>query len=337
MTLDEVCDRVRKDDIGKYDRIQRVQDISLHHGRLTWPGADDDGFGFSLTPWATAQACTRLGIPTAYYVKCPFELQDQQFCFWKDQLGRAAWTLRAKDTSIRGVLSERYEKLDNRQLLEALMTALAGTRWEVKLFELTPESFHLRVIDPRVCRLALPGDPLMVAIHIANSEVGMRAVSVDACVYRQICSNGAVRRIAGKSLMRQRHIHLGGGRFVPQLVEAIGQATAVAAAFMEQMILSLKVPVPDPERAIQILVDAWKLPQQTAEYIRFGLHGEQYPGSLYALLNATTNAAQRLPVDDRVSLETLATLLIDTTDTSREGHLLRQRILAPKSTLALAA
>ena len=343
MNLDEVCDRVKIDDRGKHDVLATVQEISMEQGRLYWPGADDDGFGYALTPYAMGQACAKLGMPAGYFAKCPTKLQDDQFNWWKtlegvEGMGRRRpggdsperWTLRAKDSTIRGVLSARYEKLDNRQLLDALLPAVAGMGHEVKLFNLTDESFHLRLIDPRMNRLVFPGDPLTVAIHLSNSEVGLRAVTVDACVFRQVCENGMVRKIAGRSLLKQRHIHLGNGRFVPLLQEAVAQATLLAAAFIEQMIFSSKTIVPDPEKAIESLADAWKLSKQTVEYIKFGLFGETHQDTLYGLVNAVTNAAQRLPVEGRYELETLASTLIDTTASSRIEAALRQRVLAPK-------
>ena len=340
-TLDGVCDRVAADDTGKHDHLVPIHEVSMQHSRLYWPGADDDGFGFALTPWAMGQACTRLGIPTGYFAKCPKELQDSQWNHWRglpEELRKKAggdggdrWTIRAKGAKVRGVLSARYEKLDNRQLVSALLPALAGTDYKVKLFDLCDEGFHLRIIDPRMSRLALPGDPLIVAIHIANSEVGLRAVTIDACVFRQICSNGAVRKVGGKSLLRQRHIHVAQAQFVPSLREAIGQATVVAAAFIEQMVLSTKTNIPDPARAIQVIADMWNLSKQTVEYIKFGLLGETHQDTMYGLLNAVTNAAQKLPVESRFELETMASLLIDTADTSRDGQALRHRILTPKA------
>jgi hypothetical protein len=344
MNLDEVSHRITWDDQGKHDHLIPVHELSLHEGRLYWPGADDDGFGFALSPYAMGQACQKLGMPTAYFTRCPTDLQDSQFNHWRSADrrerrkaggdGEERWTIRGKHSTIRGVLSSRYEKLDNHQLLEALVPALAGTDYEVKLFDLTPESFHLRLTDPRMSRLVLPGDPLVVAIHVANSEIGLRAVTIDACVYRQVCENGLLRKIGGRSILKQRHIHVATQKLVPSLQEAIQQAKLVAAAFIEQMVLSAKVAVPDPERAIQILAASWGLTKQTVEYIKFGLHGESRPDTMYGLLNAVTNAAQKLSPDGRFELETLASVLIDTTDDSRAGASLRERILAPKTSVS---
>jgi hypothetical protein len=342
-SLDDARELVLADDRGKHDHLVRVQELALRHGRLFVPGADDDGFGLALSPWATGQACQRLGVPSAYFNRCPPDLRDSQFNHWKhdeatlrkvspDDPDAASWLVRAKDCTARGVLSARYEKLDNRQLVEALLPALAGTRYQVRLIELTKESFHLRLVDPAVRRDVLPGDRLLVGIHVANSEVGLRAVTVDALVFRVLCENGLVRRVAGKSLLRQRHIHVSGERFVPLLTEAIGQATLVAAAFVEQMALSIKVAVPDPDAAIARLGEAWRLSKETREFIRLALLGEPrhcQHDTLYGLVNALTNAAQRLPVDERFRLETLAGVLIDTTSESAADHALRRNILAP--------
>ncbi|MGC4044860.1 MAG: DUF932 domain-containing protein [Armatimonas sp.] len=345
LTLDEVSHRISWDDQGKHDHLVPVQELSLHEGRLYWPGADDDGFGFALTPYAMGQACQKLGMPAAYFARCPKSLQDDQFNHWRSVErkerqkaggdGEERWTLRAKNSNIRGVLSARYEKLDNHQLLEALVPALSGSDYAVKLFDLTDESFHLRLIDPRMSRLVLPGDPILVAIHVANSEIGLRAVTIDACVFRQVCSNGLVRKVAGRSILKQRHIHVATENLIPSLQEAVQQAKLVAAAFLEQMILSAKTLVPDPERAIQILAQSWKLTRQTVEFIRFGLHGESRPDTVYGLLNAVTNAAQRLSPDNRFELETLASVLIDTNDSSPGGTALRRLITAPKREASL--
>jgi hypothetical protein len=341
-TLGDARDAVASDDAGKHDHLVRVQELSLQHGRLFIPGADDDGFGFALSPWATLQACQRLGIPTAYFNRCPSDLKDAQFNHWRqqeeilrktssDDPEAASWLVRAKDATIRGVLSARYEKLDNRQVIEALLPALAGSRYQVRLMELTRESFHLRLVDPGICRDVLPGDKLLVGIHVANSEVGLRAVTVDAVVFRVVCENGLVRRIAGKSLLKQRHIHVAdSARLVPLLEEAISQATLVAAAFIEQMALSIKTPVPDPDRAIAHLGQIWGLTRETQEFVKLALLGEPrhcQQETLYGLVNALTNAAQRLPVDDRFQLETLAAILIDVTGESGDQSL-RGRILS---------
>jgi hypothetical protein len=344
-TLADVREQVERDDEGKWDSIARCQTLTLHQGRLVFPEASEQGYdsGLALTPWATSQACQQLGLPAAYFKRCPAFLKDQNFNYWQrfydvgHQLGKAdqepdaAWMLRCKGGAVRGILSPRYAKLDNRQLLDALFPLLSSTRYHVSLAQLTPESFHLRLIDSTIARDVLPGDRLFVGIHVANSEVGLRAVTVDALVFRLICTNGLIRRVNEKSLLRQRHIHVADARFRELLERAIREAVTVAAGFIEQMALAVKTPVPDPEQAILMLGQAWNLPQSTQELIRFALLGEPRTSeqeSLYGLTNALTSAAQRLGIEERFTLETLAGLLIDTTSPSAAAHSLRTRLLS---------
>ena len=211
-TLADVRDQLARDDCGKWDATVPCRQLALHRGRLTFPQATSDGYdgGLALTPWATSQLCQRLGLPTIYIKRCPPHLQDANVNHWlrAETIGShgdvdkdSEWLLRAKGASVRGVLTAKYSRLDNAQLLAALLPLLSGTRYEVSLVQLTPESFHLRLVDPTLSRDVLPGDRLMVGSRLANSEVGLRAVTVDALVFRLICTNGLIRRISGKSLL----------------------------------------------------------------------------------------------------------------------------------------
>ena len=229
-----------------------------------------------------------------------------------------------------GALPSRYARLDNAALLDTLLPILSGSRYQVGLCQLTGESFHLRLVDPTIARDVLPGDRLLVGVHIANSEVGLRAVTVDAIVYRLVCSNGLVRRVNSKSLLRQRHLHVSEPRFADLLAQAVQEAVTVAAGFIEQMAAAIRTPVPDPERAITLLGQAWSLSQTTQEQVRFALLAEKPEGTLYALSNALTLVAQRLNPDERFHLETLTGALVDTASSSSaaDSHL-RGRVLAP--------
>ncbi len=349
-TLEAVREQVEADDAGKWDAVARASEITLRHGRLHFPHAASDGFdmGLTPTPWATAQACAKLGIPSGYFRKCPAELRDANFNHWVQQEetlrtltqgdkeaaeGSSQWLLRAKGSTLRGVLSPKYAKLDNRQFLDALMPLVTDAkRYQVNFASLTEESFHLRLIDPTIARDVLPGDRLLVGIHLANSEVGLRAVTVDAAVFRVVCLNGLIRRVNRRSLLRQRHIHVDEPRFAEMLAEALREAVAVAAGFMEQMTFATRTPVPDPDAAIDFLGQAWNLPKATTDMIRFTLMGESgQQETLYGLVNAITQSAQRIgSVDDRFELETLAGLLVNTTTTRIADTTLRRRILAPK-------
>jgi hypothetical protein len=233
MSLADVQDLIATDDRGKWDAVVHREDLSLHKGKIILPESivGDDANVLSPTSWATAQMCGRLGIPTAYFRRCPAPLQDVQANYWLRQHGMAQngtgrngktndlenhdeleqngryvkesyatgsaysqssqslWLMRARENTLRGVLSDRYQKLDNGVFLEQLQPLL-DRRLQVKWFALTDESLHLRLVDPTLSREILKDDRVMVGLHISNSEVGKRAVTVDAMVFRLVCSNG---------------------------------------------------------------------------------------------------------------------------------------------------
>lgn len=334
--LDRVRETVREEDDGKWDATVFRDQLTLLNGKLLIPEPDAGGNmveELTPTPWATAQMCGRLGIPTAYFRRCPTDLQDAQFNVWTrhhDRFesngydrngsnrnghtssnhtgsGNERWLLRVKHDSLRGVLSDRYTRLDNEPFLNCL-EPLVPSRLQVKWFALTGESLHLRLIDPTLAREVLPDDRLMVGLHIANSEVGKRSVTVDAIVWRLVCQNGLVRLVKGKSLLQQRHIFISQSNFKRDLERAMGEALTTAAGLLEKMAQSTNEHLDDVETLIEKIGERHQLSESFQERMKNALllehRGQQE--TLYGLTNALTQAAQTLPPDDRYGLEVMA-------------------------------
>jgi len=343
LDISQVRDRIREDDEGKWDATAFRDQLTLHIGKLLVPESVASTIHEELTPtpWAAAQMCGRLGIPTAYFRRCPTELQDAQFNLWarhhdrfetngfEDYNGSSTrnganrssasrngsrsgssherWLLRVKHDSVRGVLSDRYTRLDNEPFLDCL-EPLVPARLQVKWFALTGESLHLRLIDPTLAREVLPDDRIMVGLHLANSEVGKRSVTVDAIVWRLVCQNGLVRLVKGKSLLQQRHIFISQSNFKRDLERAMGEALTTAAGLLEKMAQSTTEHLDDIETLIEKIGERHQLSESFQECMKNALllehRGQQE--TLYGLTNALTQAAQTLPPDDRYGLEVLA-------------------------------
>ena len=339
--LDEVRERIHADNTGKWDLTLPRHRLMLRGGRLVLPSGYEDEYPerLTLSPWATAQACQRLGIPTAYFRKCPPPLRDAQFNHWawREQAQQEydlplddedmepvpvaeppvpakpdGWLLRAKGSEVRGILSQRYVRLDNQQLMDCLVPLLES-RYEVKSLALTGESLHLRLIDPSLARDVLPNDRLMVGLHVTNSEVGRRAVSVDALVYRLVCTNGLIRLVRGKSLLRQRHISWEQPRFVDALHRALCEALTAGAGLIEQLAWAVRTPVPNVEGTLTALMQQGSLTQSLQEGVRRALLGTppSQQETVYGFVNALTFVAQGLCPDDRYDLEVLAGRLLE--------------------------
>lgn len=217
------------------------------------------------------------------------------------------WLLRARNGTLRAALSSSYSALDNTALMEALLPALPD-RYRVQWLGLQDESFHLRVVDPTQPKTVLPGDDFFVGVHIANSEIGARSVTVDALVYRVVCRNGLIALVKGKSLLRRRHVHIAPVRFKAALEEALAEAIGAVDGLLESLRRTSKAPVREPELTIDGFARLWQQSEQTAEIAKAALQTEpvrsQY--SVYGLINAFTHAAQTLPDERRYELEMLA-------------------------------
>lgn len=337
ITLPEVRERLDNENKGTWDTLLEPRDITLVQGRVVSPRLYRYEYPQGLTPtlWATGQLCQFLGIPTAYFRRCPLSLQDTQANHWLQCLteeqaqekmgktgkgGRAAgsqrserWLLRARGETLRGVLTERYTRLDHLELFEALSPALTRD-YEVDWFALTDEAFHLRLHDTRVFREALPGDRLMAGVHIANSEVGKRAVTVDALVYRVVCTNGLIRKVGGESLLHQRHISLSRPEFRLTVQQAVKEAFVQSAAYLERLAASVAHPIPNVERTIHKIALDWGLTRATEEAVKAAILLER-PGqheTLYGLINGLTSVARSMAPDERYALETQAGRLLET-------------------------
>lgn len=382
-TLDEVRDRIQADDSGKWDTILPKNELVMQGGKLQLPNDYESHACDNLapTPWATGQLCGRLGIPTAYFRRCPARLQDTQFNFWcgydsessesfypgeslppascypesegysyendyaeseptayrngfthnvsADVKASEYWLLRARDESLRAVLTERYSPLDNCVLLEALRKSLPP-HLQVQWMALDDESFHLRLFDPNLRRDVRSDDPLQAGLHIANSEVGKRSVTVDAVVYRKVCSNGLIRLIKGKSVLQQRHIGVAPAHFTVLLRQAMQQALLAAQEFMAQMAAAADQPLNDVEKELKQLVTQWKLSQNFVEHVQASLQQEdaRYQETVFGLVNAVTHAAQTLDADRRFEMETVAGKLL-------ERHSMRNAVI-PHTRKAIA-
>jgi hypothetical protein len=327
MNLREVRDRLRADDNGKWDQLIARDEMRMQAGRLRFPRQyrADHPTGLALTRWAESQLCQRLNIPTDYYRRCPPVLKDANANAWlhRDDLSAhngdrrredrpERWLLRARGDTLRGILSERYAKLNNADVFRSL-EPLVKERYEVAWLAITEESWHLRLIDPELARDVTPGDRVYAGLHIANSEVGKRSVTIDSLVFRTVCANGLIRLVKGRSLLHQRHVSLSPARFEAALAAAIREALVQGTGFLERLLWAAGERLPDAEAALSAIAARWGLSQTLATQVRETLSQESrsHQETLYGLVNAVTNVAQNQDPDERYTLEALAGILLE--------------------------
>ena len=172
---------------------------------------DDDrgknGIGeYGITNLARHQLAEKLNIPYAYFERMRAEqpeLLDRNVNTWL-QTDNERRMIRTLDGQVRAVLSDRYRRLDNYDLMVnvlPILQMLPDVRFES--VELTETKMYIKIITPRVEYEIAPGDFVQAGIVLTSSEVGHGMLSVQPLVYRLVCRNGL---IASDRALRKAHI-----------------------------------------------------------------------------------------------------------------------------------
>ena len=155
------------------------------------------------------QIGTNLGIPAKYYDKMRNEnpeLLAMNVNSWFQHNPKPRM-IRSLDGTVRAFLSEKYRRIDNFEIAQAVLPIIADMpEASVESCEVTDERMYLKVVNPRLTTEVVPGDVVQSGILITNSEVGLGSVTIQPLVYRLVCSNGMIVNDA-----RTRKYHVGRG------------------------------------------------------------------------------------------------------------------------------
>ena len=155
------------------------------------------------------QIGTHLGIPAKYYDKMRDEnpeLLAQNVNSWFN-LKPDTRMVRTLDGTARAFLSDRYRRIDNAEIAEAVLPIIMSMpEARVESCEVTDERLYLKVVNPRLTTDVVPGDTVQSGIMITNSEVGLGSFTIQPLIYRLVCTNGMVVNDA-----KTRKYHVGRG------------------------------------------------------------------------------------------------------------------------------
>lgn len=171
-------------------------------------GAGGEAFG--VTDHTHRQVGGRLDIPAKYYDRMrqeqPGLLAYNVNTWFRSKPERRM--VRTLDGSARAFLSDRYRRLDNYELAEAVLPQLFDAGAEVQSCEVTDSKVYIKAVTPRVEGEVKTGDVVRAGIMVSNSEVGAGALVIQPLLYRLVCLNGMVRPVSEG--MGLRRAHLGG-------------------------------------------------------------------------------------------------------------------------------
>lgn len=269
---------------------------------------------------AHRQIGTTLGIPAKYYDKMRREhtellVANVNGWFQHDPSTRMIRTL---DGTARAFLSDRYRRIDNFEIAEAVLPIISEIPdARVESCEITEQRMYIKVVNPRLTGEVAVGDPVQSGILITNSEVGLGSMAVQPLIYRLVCSNGMVVNDAAT-----RRYHIGRGNAAGEDYSLYSDATLRAddKALMLKVKDTVRAAVDQTrfDKVLQMMKDAKgarittnDIPQMVELAASdFGLSKQEGSGvldylirdgdlSLYGLANAVTRAAQDVDSYDR--------------------------------------
>ncbi|MEP6774470.1 MAG: DUF932 domain-containing protein [Chloroflexota bacterium] len=241
-SLMELATEIERQAQHKQDYVVKSQVLRMHSwsegsSRLT---LGDEAHGeYTVNDLAHKQIGQHLGIPATYYSKLRGEfpgLLDENV---NTLLGASPdgerRMVRTIDGAARAFLSDRYRRLDNFDLLEAVLPTLMETPGlEIASCDVTEQKIYLKVTTSRIQAEVKPGDVVQAGLLISNSEVGLGAVSIQPYSVRLVCLNGAVHNDLGT---RRNHV----GRLVTDTGEDAYKLFAEETLIADDKAFYLKV------------------------------------------------------------------------------------------------
>lgn len=295
LTLDQVVKQTR-------DRQAALQPYDHTDDRGTYRYFWDEARGphmvrltadrtYDLTPRAESQLLQDLGVPVVFFRSLPANIQFA-VANWKVQNSnyeRESLLRTVRGNTVRAFLSTKYAALDDIDIIPMVADIIGDENVIVENVDFHDDATHLRITFPGQLTELKKGDIVRTGIHITNSEVGLRAVHVDALVHRLVCTNGLVRAESnGKTTIR----HFGkSDRLKDDIARAITDAKDNTRHLVRQFKDSINQRLTDPR---QFLKDHAKDMTLTKEQLNAALDAFSFDpdDSLFGVVNAVTRAAQ---------------------------------------------
>jgi uncharacterized protein YunC (DUF1805 family) len=168
----------------------------------------DNDKEFAMNSYADSQLASKLGIPKNYWEKCleVKGLRDLNANAWFAAEADKNRMIRTVDNTVRAVVSDRFARIDNFPILDALFPVLqqANRDYGIEIVSngLSETKMYLHVLFPRQSREINVGDIVQHGILFTNSEVGAGRYDISHWTRRLRCRNG----MTGDSIIKKNHV-----------------------------------------------------------------------------------------------------------------------------------
>ncbi len=150
---------------------------------------------FGIRDGAHAQLAVHLEIPKSHYDRMLAEAPELLATTANRWLSGAKNRLmvRVMDGSVRALLSDRYQRIDNDDVAEIALPILAGQPdMHIVSAAITESRMYIKAVFPHIQGEVKKGDIFRSGVVISNSETGNGTVSVSPLNYRLIGLNGMI-------------------------------------------------------------------------------------------------------------------------------------------------
>jgi hypothetical protein len=141
---------------------------------------------------AHGQLAEFVGVPKEYYDRMRSDarlLFDATVNWWLYH-SEARRFVRLLDGQVRAILSDRYRKLDNAELVQQVIPLFEEHGVEIVSAEITERRFFIKGVSSRVAGEVKPGDVVHAGVTVSNSEVGWGALAIEPFAFFLACTNG---------------------------------------------------------------------------------------------------------------------------------------------------
>jgi len=266
----------------------------------------------NLSVHALKQLCARIDVPYAFLGRCPANLQYLVMNYFIQHGGydKEVMLRTVHESQLRAIMSQRYTPFDDEKLFPLIEPWVKDT--EVEWYSFDDYSTHVRLTLPETEAEIKVGDAVQKGIHITNSEVGVRSVTIQAVVIRLVCKNGLL------STSKKSRSHVGDPQRLEEHVKYMVEETVLDTdALLAKYKQSLSVAIDNPTEALKQITEREGLSQSEFSQLLNSYLQEPYP-SLFGICNALTQTAQSYPAERRWEMENIAGKLLDT-GCSNEG------------------
>lgn len=168
----------------------------------------DARMGLTLHRNALGQLASIAEVPMAYVstLQSKGEWGSQLLASVLDETMRhhsSRHLIRAVDGQARGILSDKYRRLDSRPILEAFVAACQSCGAEPFDGHALDTKMSIKAVVPRVY-MPVPNELMVFGVDFENSDYGNGALSLQVYMERLVCKNGMIRPA------NLRKIHIGG-------------------------------------------------------------------------------------------------------------------------------